>query len=267
MDMYETIMARTSVRDYAGHPLTEPQAEALRRACADREAPFGGAYFMTLLSRGDGGELRPGTYGVIRGARDFLVLATDGTDAGALSGAYAMERVVLEATRLGLGTCWMAATFSGSAFEAAAAAAGMPEGMHVAAVLPVGEPSGRRHLVERIMRMSIRESSRKPYGELFFRGNMSTPLAEGEGPYARALEAVRRAPSAVNAQPWRVVVDSDGRRVRFHFARRSRYVMLDMGIALRHFALTAPAGRFVRETDVPQDGYVMSWVPPRGSEE
>lgn len=267
MDMYETIMARTSVRDYAGRPLTDTQAEALRLACAGREAPFGGAYFMTLLSRGDGGELRPGTYGVIRGARDFLVLATDGTDAGALSGAYAMERVVLEATRLGLGTCWMAATFSGSAFEAAAAAAGMPDGMHVAAVLPVGVPSGRRHLVERIMRMSIRESSRKPYGELFFRGNLSTPLAEGEGPHARALEAVRRAPSAVNAQPWRVVVDNDGRCVRFYFARRSRYVMLDMGIALRHFSLVAPAGRFLRETDVPQDGYAMSWMPLRGNEE
>lgn len=261
----DIIMRRTSVRTFSGDGITPAQAEALRRACKEAEAPFGGIVFMALLHFGDGGELRPGTYGVIRGARDFLVLATDGSDPALLSGGFAMERIVLEAESMGLGSCWIGATFSGTPFAAAAARAGMPDGMRIAAVLPVGVAAGRRHLLERIMRAGIRESSRKPYGRLFFRGRFDHPLAEGEGPYAQALEAVRRAPSAVNGQPWRVLVDADGRRVRFFMARRSRYIMLDMGIALCHFALTAAPGRFVREAGAPHpDGgpeYLITYEP------
>ena len=59
------------------------------------------------------------------------------------------------------------------------------------------------------------------------------------------LEAVRLAPSAVNKQPWRVVVCGD--RAHFYEKRSKGYVSadgwdiqkIDMGIALSHFELAA----------------------------
>lgn len=59
------------------------------------------------------------------------------------------------------------------------------------------------------------------------------------------LEAVRLAPSAVNKQPWRVIVNEDG--AHFYLKHAKGYVSgavddiqkIDMGIALCHFALPA----------------------------
>lgn len=56
---------------------------------------------------------------------------------------------------------------------------------------------------------------------------------------------VRLAPSAVNKQPWRVVLDKNG--VHFYLKRTKGYVSeaagdlqkIDLGIALCHFALAA----------------------------
>jgi len=251
MTSFDIIKRRVSVRDYAGRTLTGEQRDRLDEVCAAAEAPFGGRIKIMLVSFSDGGALRPGTYGVIRGARDFLILATDGSDAAMLSAGYAFEQVVLEATRMGLGTCWIAATFRGSAF---AKAANLAAGMEIAAVSPVGVPSGRRHLIERITRTFARETSRIDFEKLFFLGNLTTPLTR-DSRFACALEAVRAAPSSVNSQPWRVLVAPDGRCVHFYSCRRNRYMLLDMGIALCHFhvvcAETGIDGAFKQMHDAP----------------
>ncbi|MDE6271331.1 MAG: nitroreductase family protein, partial [Muribaculaceae bacterium] len=231
------------MRNYAGTPLEPEQLEKLRLACREASAPLPGKFLISMVRYERGGEFRPGTYGVLRGARDFFVLASDGSRESTMAGAFALERLVLEATDMNLGTCWMGATFSDKAF---AREADVPEGMRIVAVSPVGVGAGHHHLIESIMRMGISESNRKPFSKLFYRGNFNTPLAEGHGPYARALEAVRRGPSAKNAQPWRVLLDSDGQRVHFCTVARDRYTDLDMGIALCNFSVVAPKGRFER---------------------
>ena len=70
-------------------------------------------------------------------------------------------------------------------------------------------------------------------------------IREKAGAIAEALEMVRLAPSAVNKQPWRVVV-ADG--MAHFYLKRSKGVgherkidiqMVDIGISLCHFALAA----------------------------
>ena len=113
MDIYDIIARRSSVRDYADTPLSAAQVSALEEACAATSAPFGGRVAVRLAHFAEGCARRPGTYGVIHGPRSFLILSTDGSPAARLSAGYEFERILLEATRLGLGTCWMAATFRG----------------------------------------------------------------------------------------------------------------------------------------------------------
>ena len=67
------------------------------------------------------------------------------------------------------------------------------------------------------------------------------PLSENT-PMKEALEMVRWAPSAVNKQPWRVVMD--GKHAHFYEKKSKGYVdatgwdlqRVDIGIALYHFA-------------------------------
>ena len=85
-----------------------------------------------------------------------------------------------------------------------------------------------------------------PFASLFFDGTFDTPLSESKASTLKnALEAVRLAPSAVNKQPWRAVVDGD--TVHF-FEKRSKghagddgwdLQKVDLGIALCHFELAA----------------------------
>ena len=67
---------------------------------------------------------------------------------------------------------------------------------------------------------------------------------EKAGKLKEPLEAVRLSPSAVNKQPWRIVID--GNRVHFYEKQSKGYdsgdwdiQKIDMGIALCHFDLAA----------------------------
>ena len=87
---------------------------------------------------------------------------------------------------------------------------------------------------------------------------------------AQRLEMVRLAPSAKNAQPWRIVKDED----KFHFYEKRDIGIgahdiqrLDVGIALCHFELAAKekgiSGHIVREEPQINKGeliYVFTWV-------
>ena len=114
-------------------------------------------------------------------------------------------------------------------------------------VSPVGHPRvGRRSFIDATLRRGAGSDARKPWSELFFDGRLGVPLAPAEaGPLETALELLRRAPSASNRQPWRVVRGADG--LHLLLARSPGYGRLlafdlqrvDMGIAMSHLALAA----------------------------
>ena len=92
------------------------------------------------------------------------------------------------------------------------------------------------------MRKGVGADSRIPYNKLFFEGNFETPLSEGKYQELKdCLEAVRWAPSAVNKQPWRLVID--GEQIHFFEHHDKGYKQangmdlqkVDLGIAVCHF--------------------------------
>ena len=120
MNIIEAIHARHSVRTFSGEPLQASVKKALEEAINNSRSPFEGSVTMRLASVGIGEEFRPSTYGVIRNALDFLLLGFANDKWSAVSGGFRMEQVVLEATRLGLGTCWVGGTFKKGSFAKAA---------------------------------------------------------------------------------------------------------------------------------------------------
>ena len=240
----EVIRARSSWRSYDDRRIAAEARTALEAALAAPPAgPFGGRVRLALVENTVAGDGKLGTYGVIRGAREFLVGAVPDGDRAMEDYGYVFEWVLLTATDLGLATCWLGGTFDRGAFGRAVAVA---SGESMPAVSPVGYAASRRGMIDSVFRFVAGSKKRKPWDALFFDGGFETPLPHARAEdYGETLEMVRLAPSASNKQPWRIVRDAGA--WHFYLERTAGYGRLfpvdlqrvDMGIAMCHFALTA----------------------------
>ena len=112
-------------------------------------------------------------------------------------------------------------------------------------VSPLGYPAGKMSLREKMMRKGVGADARLAFEEIVFWNGFDQPLAsDAAGKLYLPLEMVRLAPSAVNRQPWRMVVTDDA--VHFYLQRSKGFSggsfdmqRIDMGIALCHFDLMA----------------------------
>ena len=269
----ETIEKRRRVRTYAPRPLSREDRERLTGYAESAENPFGVRTRIGLIETERSEQPKKlGTYGVIKGAGSFLGIVVPQEKLGLEAAGYAMEKLVLYATHLGLGTCWLAGTLNREGFTKAMQTG---ENEWMPAITPVGYPAEKPSFHEQLMRSSMKSAQRKPWKDLFFRADFHTPLTEADaGAYAEALELLRLAPSATNAQPWRVVMD-DG---AFHFYavvgkdaladNPPAIQRVDVGIGACHFHLAAQerglAGAFARQesrvTGAPEGWrYLFSW--------
>jgi len=283
----DLIHRRYSCRTYLPEPIAAEQQRLLNAFMAASTAgPLGSQARFALVAAapGDDSALRRlGTYGFIKGATGFIVGAVRRAPNDLEDYGYLLERVVLYATGLGLGTCWLGGTFTRSSFVRRFG--GLERGETMPAVVSIGligdDGTGR-------IREREEGSRRLPPSELFFERGFGEALDLGAaGDSAEALEAVRMAPSATNKQPWRLVRsggDSSGGAWHF-FLRRTRgygkgsalFTVLriadlqrvDLGIAMCHFELIARehglAGSWVvRDPGIPLSGkdteYVATWV-------
>lgn len=230
MDIIDAIKTRRSVRIYNGSALTPKQESQIQTAIDGATDPFGGAYSLRLTTS-DMEEFKPSTYGVIKGAKNYLLLGIGTQKRDYLSAGFAMEQVVLQARQIGLGTCWIAATFKSGDFKAAA---DFPSDTPLKVVSPIGVPSEKGSLLNTLTRALARSDKRKPFDTLFFNQNFNTPLTP-DGPFAQALQMLRLAPSSTNSQPWRALVR--GNQVDFYITSDSSIHYLNLGIGLCHFAI------------------------------
>jgi len=243
---------------------------------SNNRGPFGNPMRFELLDltemeREEVKEL--GTYGVIKNAKIYIVGAVENGPGAMEDFGYCMEKNILYATKMGMGTCWLGGTFNRSRF---ARKIGVKGNEVVPAITPIGYPSEKRSFRDSLIRFSARSKKRKKWQALFFHNDMKTPLLRDEaGEYAPALESVRLGPSASNRQPWRIARE-DG-KTRFHFfcSRTKGYGKLlkgislqsiDMGIAMCHFELSIDelglSGKWVEKDptfDFRGKEYIVSW--------
>lgn len=279
----DIIRRRFSCRTYLNQPIEIELKKPLDEyASSVQNGPFGTQARFKLVdaSRADQNSLRRlGTYGFIKGATGFLIGATTQADDNLEDFGYLMEKIVLYATGLGLGTCWLGGTFTKSSFAKRISAG---NGEIVPAVVSVGYIAEKPRMIESLLRKKPDSDNRFPWEKLYFDGDFGIPLKrESLGDYELPLSMLRLAPSASNRQPWRVVVQDN----KFHFYlqrtpgyRESWLVRLttvadlqriDIGIALSHFELMAEELGIIgcwetNEPDIskPNDWteYVISWV-------
>jgi nitroreductase len=279
----EIIQARYSCRTYEERVIADDTRQRLSHiATSIGVGPFGTSprFELVAATEEDRAALKGlGTYGFIKGATGFLVGATTDAEGSIEDYGYLMELLVLHATDLGLGTCWLGGSFTKSSF---AAKIGTRDTEQVPAVVSVGYIAERPRALDPMIRRYARSDQRLPWQRLFFESSFRTPLSKDEaGSYSMPLDMMRLAPSASNKQPWRIVRVGDS--WHFYLARTKGYGQgrfgkswagadmqrLDMGIAMCHFEQAASeiglAGRWV--VDAPDIGslddlaeYTASWI-------
>lgn len=248
MNILDVMRERRSVRSFDGRGLDAEMRTKLMEAVAGCSDPFGGDVTIRLKAFDLKEGYRPSTYGMIKGATDFFLLGIGDDEASALSAGFRFEQVVLKAWELGLGTCWIAATFKGSDFDRGET---WPDGEELKIICPVGVPEKPR-LLERVGRKLMGSNNRKPFGSLFYADGFRQPLSP-DSHFGEPLEMMRLAPSSTNSQPWRALVD--GSTVHFYYKPKSRASVLDCGIGMCHFYLAEEylgrMGRFFKAESVP----------------
>lgn len=235
-DFLELAKTRRSVRTFDGNYVSDEIINKLKDFAKGIINPYGIDIRFALLDADKNKLSSP----VLTGEKQYIAaMMTPGKNAEEAYG-YSFEALLMKAHELGLGTVWIGGTMPRDKFEKASDVSGnevMP------CMSPIGGIAKSMSIKEGLMRKGVKADKRLDFETLFFNGSFDTPLsqtdAEGLG-LKKAFEAVRIAPSAVNKQPWRVVV-IDG--VAHFFEKHDRgydngtydLQKIDLGIALYHF--------------------------------
>ena len=277
--MIEAINKRVSIRNYTDQLIeNEKRDEIIRLLNSNKDGPFGNRVRFELidLSEMEKKEMKTlGTYGFISGASFYIACALKESIGGMEDAGYCFEKIILGATNLGLGTCWMGGTFKRASF---AKKINVSKNEIVPAVSPIGYAHEKRTIKDKAIRYFAKSAKRKSWEELFFEEDTDTPLSKSNaGKYETPLECVRLGPSATNFQPWRIIREMDKDIYHFYLKRTKGYYKalkiadlqsIDMGIAMCHFELAAQELRLDGKwndqkptINVGKAEYIISWVP------
>lgn len=243
INVKEVIKRRISNRTYEERTLTEEDKKKLLEFNSTLTNPFGVEVKVQYISKEKGADdVQLGTYGTIKGAKDFLAITVKDQPYAMEAIGYQFENLVLYATAMGIGTVWLAGTFKRKDFINAIE---IGEDDLFPCICPLGYPAQKQSFLEKITKASLGSKKRKDWDKLFFLEDFTKALTKADaGIYEDALEMLRLAPSATNSQPWAVVKEGN----KFHFFCNYKNTLnddvkkikhIDIGIALSHFHQTA----------------------------
>ncbi len=235
---YKAILVRQSCRQYDRRLINPDTLLNLYQFADSLNESFGGV--RVVISKENPEEVfkgAVGSYGKIIGAPSYAAFIGDMNDKHVQEKiGHAGELFVLEATSIGLGTCWIAGFFRP---EVVKKQIDLTNNEKVLSVTPIGYASKQQKTWDkRLMSFLVKSRKRKELDVL------CTGLDKSKWPdWARsALECARLAPSAINRQPWRFMIEHSSITVYLdsssHFDG-SVSKRLDCGIAMSHLEIGA----------------------------
>ena len=227
MELMEAIRLRHSVRKYKEQPI-EPNKVAALRGAIERCNDESGLNIQLVLNEPKAfNGLFISTYGQFSGVRNYLVMAAPKGKEWEEKIGYYGEQLVLLAQTLGLNTCWVGLTYKKvpDAFH-------LREGdiIHCEIALGYGENQGKQHPM-------------KP-AEKFYEA--SGPVPDW---FKAGLEAALLAPTAVNQQKFKFILQADGKVGTKTLFSPWGYTIIDLGIVKYHFEIGAGKENFTWVTD------------------
>ncbi|MCR5054384.1 MAG: nitroreductase [Lachnospiraceae bacterium] len=227
---------RRSVRTFNGEYPDEKVLNDLKECAASVTNPYNIPIRFVFLDAKDNDLSSP----VLSGEKMYVTAVAKPGEHMEEAYGYSFEALLMHAYELGLGGVWIGGTMPREKFEKASSL-GADEVMPC--MSPVGVASDKMGMKEALMRKGVKADSRFDFEKLFFLNDFDTPLTEKKAEELGVLDALlnlRLSPSAVNKQPWRVVVCGNEAHI---FERHDNgYITehydlqkIDIGIAMYHF--------------------------------
>ena len=233
--LLETIKGRRSVRTFDERPVSAEDRAKLKEYMNTIVNPFGIPVEFVLLDAGENGLSSP----VLSGESLFVAGKVSKGPYADVAFGFSLEKLVLFAWSLGIGTTIIGGTMKRELFEKAA---GLGDGEMMPCMSPLGYPAAKKSVKEIMMRKGVGADNRISTDKFLFDGAWERPFAAGaDAELSELAEMVRWAPSAVNKQPWRIIA-KDG-CFNFYLKHDKGYISdkvgdmqkIDIGIALCHF--------------------------------
>lgn len=267
--MKKEMINRKSQRSYNGIPLNEIDEHKLMKYISDEGNMTGvhGHIIKVKVIKTSGQQMEKiSTYGVVKNAPSYLITVCKNNEEAMIDCGYVFEKLVLYLESIGVSTCWLGGTFKRQQLNVS-----IGEDEFIPIISPVGYGTTKKTFSDKTVRYLAKSDSRKSFDELFFYNNFNTSIKDETT--RELLEYVRKAPSASNKQPWRIVIDEEN-RANLYLERTPNYgygklgydiQMVDMGIALCHYELAKGSVKFVKNKgDIPMISeyteYIMSMI-------
>lgn len=255
---FDDVKNRRSVRTFDGLGITDKLLEDLKEYAASVSNPYGIPVSFDFLDAKDNDLSSP----VLKGEELYVTAKVKKVENADVAYGYSFESLLMHAVNKGLGTVWIGGTMPRDKFEKAC---NLADDEIMPCVSPIGFAADKMGVKEVLMRKGVKADFRYAFEELFFKNDFNTPLTEDEAEKMgifSALEAVRLAPSAVNKQPWRVVVTDNA--VHFYEKKDRGYdngtydlQKVDLGIAINHFDFECKDGGKTLSFKVSNPGIAM----------
>lgn len=218
----EAINTRSSRRNYIESPIDKAKVEKLN-ALIDEYNKKEGLNIRFIEDGADGFKGLSG-YGMFKGVRSLIALSGKKSieDLKEKLGYYG-ELLAIEATKMNLGTCFVAGTFNKSKI------AGISDDDELICVITIGNVQEDKSFKERLL-LKATHRKVKPIEEFYINKGGILPEWFMEG-----VKAVQKAPSAVNKQPVRLKYE-DGNVYAF-VEETKNLELVDLGIAKANFSL------------------------------
>ena len=224
MTLSDALLTRSSCREFLSQPLSPVQRQQLEKAveqCIQRS----GLSVRLVCGWPEPFTASGRSWGQIRGARNCFLFSgpADDMNLEEKCGYYGQE-LILTAYSMGLGTCWI-----GGTYDRERCLHLIPEAEELVCIAAVGCPASA--------------AAGKPRRALKPLDELCAGWETAPDWFLAGMEAVRRAPSAMDRQGYFFTYRPDG-SVRVRLRGAGPFALVDLGIAKRHFELGAHGGEW-----------------------
>lgn len=249
MNFHEAIRRRFSVRHYEAKPVPEQILKAVEKSgetSLPLDKDIGVRFHLILQGKLVAEQMTylTGRQWLFGSAPHFIIATSEEKPGFMLETGFRTERVILFATTLGLGTCWIGGLFSEQRLSDLL---GLTKNERVIALTPLGYPDNSFYgrTIHSVVHLGSPDTRRrKPLEEIVYGPEFGSTFATKDDKLLEILERTRLSPSWTNSQPWRFLVDGNEiialAEIRPGSVRDGKhYYRLDLGIAMSHFYLAA----------------------------
>ncbi len=228
MTLQEAIFKRTSRRKYDGKPLNADIVKLLSKKIESLNAESG-LYIQLAIGKTDAFRSLLKTYGLFTGVANYIGMIGKINDPNLEEKVgYFGELLVLEATTLGLDTC-----FVGGSYDKNRCDLDVPDEFQLVLTIAIGHAPQDQSLREKVIRSFVHRQS-KSVEELY------TTVGIAPDWFHEGMKGVAVAPSAINRQP--ILLHFDNNEVTAHIKHPGPFTHIDLGIAKANFTVSSGVG-------------------------